>query len=99
MTIRLQRSPSISSVRLIGQPERCAASIENYLPRTACKIGSVDLNRNCLLNETSCDEGRNDDGEPGAGDVHQPGRLYRGSERRVRAPALVRRRGGPLVEP
>src|SRR5690349_18364560 len=29
MTMRLQRSPSISSVRLIGQPERCAPSIES----------------------------------------------------------------------
>jgi hypothetical protein len=27
MTIRLQRSPNVSSVRLIGQPERCAPSI------------------------------------------------------------------------
>src|SRR6202035_2760381 len=30
-TIRLQRSPSASSVRLIGHPERCAPFIESIL--------------------------------------------------------------------
>src|ERR687897_70229 len=47
MTIRLQRSPSASRVRLIGQPEREASM---RIPKTNCDIKSVDLAYNRLHN-------------------------------------------------
>ena len=47
MTIRLQRSPSASRVRLIGQPERGAFM---HTPKTNCDIKSVDLAYNRLYN-------------------------------------------------
>src|SRR5262245_40107479 len=47
MTIRLQRSPSASSVRLIGQPERGAFL---RTPKTNCDIKLVDLAYNRLHN-------------------------------------------------
>src|SRR3989442_15972316 len=47
MTIRLQRSPSASRVRLIGQPERGAFM---RTPKTNCDIKSVDLAYNRLHN-------------------------------------------------
>src|ERR1700712_1689421 len=45
MTIRLQRSPRASSVRLIGQPERGAFM---RTPKTNCNMKSVDLLYNRL---------------------------------------------------
>src|SRR4029453_7421059 len=47
MTIRLQRSPSASRVRLIGQPERGAFM---RTPKTNCDMKSVDLAYNRLHN-------------------------------------------------
>src|SRR4029450_1348454 len=47
MTIRLQRSPSASRARLIGQPERGAFM---RTPKTNCDMKSVDLAYNRLHN-------------------------------------------------
>src|SRR5215813_14675985 len=47
MTIRLQRSPRVSTVKLIGQPERWAFM---RTPKTNCDIKSVDLAYNRLHN-------------------------------------------------
>src|SRR5688500_10282590 len=49
MTIRLQRSPSASRVRLIGQPERGAVM---RTPKTNCDMKPVGLAYNQLHNAT-----------------------------------------------
>src|SRR5690242_1601749 len=54
MTIRLQRSPSISSVRLIGHPERCAAFMGVSLSLAHVLIGEPAATSPGHARNTTC---------------------------------------------
>src|SRR5262249_24731757 len=74
MMIRLQRSPSSSSVRLMGQPERCGSMETTSL--TACKIGADALYGNCLRKRSSYGWRRNN----GAAEDRSPRRMAGGTQ-------------------
>src|SRR5258707_11383112 len=58
MTIKLQRSPSISSVRLIGHPDRCVACTVND-PIDGCPITACNMQADALRQKTIALANRN----------------------------------------